>query len=778
MADLEKNIIISVSTDTSAADQGIDDVKKQLGEVNNQPIDKPFKTLKAQIKEAKIELEKVTAEFGAASKEASAAALKVAELKDEFSEVNARVEAFNPDNKLQALVSVSKGAIGAIQGVSGAMAFLGVESSTATETMAKLQGLMAFSDALNSVDDIKNAFKNFGSVIQSATIFQKGNAAATSLAAGAMKLFGISADVTSTSFRVLKGVLASLGIGLIIAAVTELIPIISNWISNTDEAEAAQRRLEEVVKSLNNELEGQLAAIEYYGKKQLQDAKLRGASVEEQFGITRKAKLEEYNFLVKNEEQKRQLYNQAIKDENTNAEALKTITEEYNKAQEATKKKAREIDLADGDERVRRADELRKKEKEANDKADAEAKKRTAERKAAFDKAIAERKQALEEIAKLNAEAQKKINESGLSDLGKELVELQYGFDEKKKKFQKYGQDVSIITKEYNLAKAAIEKKYSDEAVQFILEQSGTEYEIQKAEINKKYEEQIRNATQFADQLIALRDTKLKELDDKKAQEDAQKGANSVAIKAETTLINTQVDNRILDTDSPETRKAKLQAINQAEIDVENAQYQAKLISLKGNQDEIEKATAEHNAKLKDMEYQLQQDRQAIDEATLHFKLDSLNTIGNAIGSLGNLFEKGTVASKAAALAEIAIGTGTGFINALDIAQKSAKATGPAAAFAFPVFYATQLAAVLGAASKAKNILSTVKGGNGGASTSAPVPPSTAPSINSTVFANQNQVQDVRLTNPQSIAVKAYVAPRDLQEADDKQKFMDKMSTL
>ena len=68
-----------------------------------------------------------------------------------------------------------------------------------------------------------------------------------------------------------------------------------------------------------------------------------------------------------------------------------------------------------------------------------------------------------------------------------------------------------------------------------------------------------------------------------------------------------------------------------------------------------------------------------------------VGNVQNAVGAIGNIFEKGTAASKGAALAEIAIGTGIGFINALDIAQKSAKGTGPAAAFAFPIFYASQI---------------------------------------------------------------------------------------
>tara|TARA_R100001463_G_scaffold127864_2_gene186179 strand:+ start:10436 stop:12544 length:2109 start_codon:yes stop_codon:yes gene_type:complete len=89
-----------------------------------------------------------------------------------------------------------------------------------------------------------------------------------------------------------------------------------------------------------------------------------------------------------------------------------------------------------------------------------------------------------------------------------------------------------------------------------------------------------------------------------------------------------------------------------------------------------------------------------------------VNAVGGAMGEISGLFEEGSKASKAAALAEIAINTGLGFIQGLDIAQKSAKATGPGAALAFPIFYATQIAAVIGAVKKAKSAL----GAGGGAS--------------------------------------------------------------
>ena len=102
------------------------------------------------------------------------------------------------------------------------------------------------------------------------------------------------------------------------------------------------------------------------------------------------------------------------------------------------------------------------------------------------------------------------------------------------------------------------------------------------------------------------------------------------------------------------------------------------------------------------------------DEAVVASKLNMTNAIGTAIGALGGLMKEGSAQAKAAALAEIAINTGVGFIQGLDIAQKSAKATGPAAAFAFPIFYATQVAAVLAAAAQAKTIMGAGGGGGGG----------------------------------------------------------------
>jgi hypothetical protein len=162
-------------------------------------------------------------------------------------------------------------------------------------------------------------------------------------------------------------------------------------------------------------------------------------------------------------------------------------------------------------------------------------------------------------------------------------------------------------------------------------------------------------------------------------------------------------------------------------------------------------------------------DEQAILDARLAGQLGYANAVGDIFGQLAGLFEQGTAASKVAALAEIAIGTGTGFINALDIAQKGAKATGPAAPFAFPIFYATQLAAVLGAASRAKNILSTVKGGGGvGGNTSAPRIGTNAPISPQIPQASFTELGQRSINQLGSATNRAYVVESDVTNSQER----------
>jgi hypothetical protein len=145
-------------------------------------------------------------------------------------------------------------------------------------------------------------------------------------------------------------------------------------------------------------------------------------------------------------------------------------------------------------------------------------------------------------------------------------------------------------------------------------------------------------------------------------------------------------------------------------------------------------------------------------DAQKQFENAKLDIVFNGLALVSQLAGQNTAVGKAAAIADIAIGTGVGFINALDIAQKSAKATGPAAAFAFPIFYATQIAAVLGAASRAKSILST----SSTSSISAPSMSSQAPVMPQVPQAQMTQLNQQSINDISNQAVRAYVVESDV----------------
>tara|TARA_R110000796_G_scaffold34406_2_gene88919 strand:+ start:774 stop:2747 length:1974 start_codon:yes stop_codon:yes gene_type:complete len=173
------------------------------------------------------------------------------------------------------------------------------------------------------------------------------------------------------------------------------------------------------------------------------------------------------------------------------------------------------------------------------------------------------------------------------------------------------------------------------------------------------------------------------------------------------------------------------------------------------------------NAKVLD-----QKNNQKILDAKLSAQLNYAAAIGGSLNALGSLFEQGTAAAKAAALAEIIIKTGIGYVQGLDIAQKSAAGTGPAAAFAFPIFYAQQIGAVIGAVSQAKNILSQVKGGGPSASVGAgaalaqatPTIQEAPPTFN-TVGASETNQLATAIGQQESTPVQAFVVSNDITTA-------------
>lgn len=258
-------------------------------------------------------------------------------------------------------------------------------------------------------------------------------------------------------------------------------------------------------------------------------------------------------------------------------------------------------------------------------------------------------------------------------------------------------------------------------------------------------------AKKLSEQQKALRD---KETEERRKDAEERKKIQDDSLASESKAFQLQLqaaDNR--------TKAAE----EQTKLDEENLAKQFEI------ENEIQAKQQETSNKKILLDKKTAADEQAILDARLSAQLQFLNQIGSVFGTLAGLFEQGTAASKIAAIAEIGLGTATGFINGLDIAQKSAKGTGPAAAFAFPIFYASQIAAVLGAAGKAKQVLSQVKGGAGGVNlpsssglATAPVSPQLS-TVNTVTQLNQASINEMG-----SAAGRAYVVESDITNQQEK----------
>lgn len=163
----------------------------------------------------------------------------------------------------------------------------------------------------------------------------------------------------------------------------------------------------------------------------------------------------------------------------------------------------------------------------------------------------------------------------------------------------------------------------------------------------------------------------------------------------------------------------------------------------------------------------------------------NLRRAQGALSALGSSLEEGTAGQKTAAIASLALNTGVGFSQGLVIAQQGALGTGPLAPFSYPIFAATQIAAVIGMAAKAKSILSKVKGGG---SISTPSPPSVnsprrvtesaqpqTPSFNVVGTSGASQIADIMGSQP---PIQAFVVSSDVTTAQSLERNIIDSATL
>lgn len=247
------------------------------------------KSLRSELREATQELLRLQNTATATSSEISAAARRAADLKERISDAKDTIAAFNPEAKFKAFGAVVQGVAGAFAATQGAMALLGIEGESVTQTLLKVQGALALSEGLNTVFGLGDAFTNLNNVVKESTGFIAINSAVTNIAGKVFKLFGLEVEATSLSFRGLKLAIAATGIGVLVLLLGEVVTAFSKFTSSAETAKKAQEAFNKsIVDGAKVAKEAELDSLKRQEALEIAKAKRRGATEEEIFAITDK----------------------------------------------------------------------------------------------------------------------------------------------------------------------------------------------------------------------------------------------------------------------------------------------------------------------------------------------------------------------------------------------------------------------------------------------------------------------------------------------------------
>lgn len=194
---MAQNQNVNIKATVEVNSQGVDQYNKKLDEtaVKTEQAFNP----KRALREANLELIKAQEAFGVYSTEATKAARKVADLRDQIQDAKEVADLFDPGRKFAAYSNALQSAAGAFAGVQGAIGLLGVESKEVEAQLLKVQSALALSEGLSVIGDIGKNFQELGLVIKTQVV---------------------------GAFTALRAAIGATGIGLLVVA---LGAIVANW---------------------------------------------------------------------------------------------------------------------------------------------------------------------------------------------------------------------------------------------------------------------------------------------------------------------------------------------------------------------------------------------------------------------------------------------------------------------------------------------------------------------------------------------------------------------
>jgi hypothetical protein len=728
----QTNVLVNIGVQ---GQQAVTQAQQQVQQLNSTSqagaqinMGAPVRTLRQELRLALAEAQRLANSGQQNTAAFQQAGTRVQALRNAIEDSNRSIRNFDPENKFRVFASAAGLAAKSVQGYTAALQFAGVDSASATESIAKLQQVMAFADAIDSLKDLKDVWGDMLRVLGLTTT----QAVAQTTAQNALNASTVTqATVTQGATLATKGLglaFKTLGIGLLIAAVaylvenwdslkksiTGLLPDIGNVSSGFDKIKQVFSGIGSVIV---NVLLHPLDLLSGYFKTlyKLITLDFQGAFDNIKNGILNLANF--YNTGVANKlasqraEQRKEELTKEVEHLKERIEILKAGGKDITRLQEKLYKD--QLELAKGNE-----DQLKKLRQE---------------------RAVAEATEQKKKEDEAKALAKKKAEEAKA----------------------KHKADLELLKKN-NEAIVAFDNEVQAAYL--------TAYEKREAEINKKADSLLKLAT--PQQRASIEQDRAFQLNQVRSEATASTANNA----AQTNLVESENANRPNENDTPEQATAKINNLAKAKFDAENAAFILKKTQLEGQQEEIALLTAQHQKTLTDDEEANAKARKEIAEAEKKAKLATYEQIGAAIAVAGQIAGENTVAGKALAVASTTIETYLSAQKAYASQLIPGDPTSP-----FRAALAAGVAVATGLQNVRKIVSVKVPGANGGGGSGSPS--ITPPVINSTVINRDNNgVNEIRDTldnqNKKQEPIRAYIVDKDLENQKSKIAYYNSQSTI
>jgi len=718
---------VKVNTNNAATDvKKVGDSVKGL-KTEGENAGKSFTNLRTELKKLNIQLQNLDP----ASEAFKVAANRAGEIKMAMRDVGDAISDADPEKSFGKFVRGAQAAANGFQIVTAAQGLFGSESKKTQEALLKVQSAMALTQGLSQFKEMKNDLKDVALALKngvvkafaSLSIAQMASAAETGTLTFLQKGYALAVGTSTGAMKAFRIALVSTGIGALVVGIGMLIGKMMEYMGASDGATRANDRLNASLERQSKAMDRAKSKLEKQIDFDKKMAELAGKTDKEinditEQGIIKRGKLNNKDTAQLEEalKKKKNLYHTAFVDEDF--ERAKAIQKEIQDLQsKITSNNDANEDLQK--ENIINNAQLKK---DASDAAKEKAKELKAQNEAAAkikEQAEKEKKAANEQNAKDQLELERKVIDLTLANV------------------------VDANLREQLILKEKHKRELQDLKTQYGAKKEFIELEKQLKISQNKELEKIENQA---------RDKKTAGLI---ADFDANEMASNNRAKA-------QIENdiRILEKNFQDTQAKKLE--------LETLDFEQKKAAAIGNNAELIAIDAQHALNVEAITEESKNRQIQIDQALFDAKLEIANSIGNIFGAISGLFEKNIAAQKAFAIAELAVSTATAYMKGLGIAQATALAKGPGAAYAFPIFYASQVSAILNAVGKAKSILKA------GPSVSAPSIPTTKSGGGSNNAISDNNSTDQTSQN----VIKVVVLDSDITKQQQQTTKVKAVSTI